>query len=53
MATWDGELLEKVFSVFAKKNKNGNLGWGTLEDAIAASSVYFGQPGPERFFRWG
>ena len=35
MATWDGELLEKVFSVFAKnKNKNGNLGWETLGDAL-------------------
>ena len=34
MKTWDGELLEKVFSGFAKKNKNGKLGWGTLGDAL-------------------
>ena len=35
MATWDGELLENVFSVFAKKNKNDNLGWRTLGDALS------------------
>ena len=34
MTTWDGELLEKIFSVFAKKNKNDNLGLGTLGDAF-------------------
>ena len=34
MATWDGELLGKIFSVFVKKNKNDNLGWRTLGDAL-------------------
>ena len=28
------ELLEKIFFVFAKKNKNGNLRWKTLGDAL-------------------
>jgi hypothetical protein len=34
MTTWDGELLEKIFSIFAKKNKNSNFGWETLGDAL-------------------
>ena len=38
MAIWDGKLLEKIFSVFAKKNKNGNLGWETLGDALIPSA---------------
>jgi len=41
MATWDGELLEKIFSVFAKKNKNDNLEWGTLGDALNCAIDYF------------
>ena len=40
MTTWDVELLEKVFSVFAKKNKNVNLGWETPVDAQHSYRVY-------------
>jgi hypothetical protein len=40
MATRDGELLEKVFFSFWKKNNNGNLGWGTV--GVALSSYPFG-----------
>ena len=34
MAIWDGELLQKIFSVFIKKNKNDNLVWGKFGDAL-------------------
>jgi hypothetical protein len=34
MSTSDEELLEKVFSVFAKQSNYGNLGWGTIEIAL-------------------
>ena len=34
MTIWDGKLLEMVFSVFFQKNKNDNLGWGTLGDTL-------------------
>ena len=39
MTTCDGKLLEKVFFVFAKKNKNSNLGWETLGDALIEWNV--------------
>jgi hypothetical protein len=41
MATLDRELLEKVFSVFAKKNNNSNLGWGTVGVALMQAKHKF------------
>jgi len=34
MGREDAKLLERVFSYFAKKNKDGKAGWQTVGDAL-------------------